>query len=120
MAKLNFTALLKSGSGGTTKVSGPTVCVTQKVLDQMAKHEGNAGLRQAVIIVRNPGEALPKADGLLDVTVDGDTYRLNRQGKEFNIRVTSQTEATMEAFGKLFNKLSGTPNQAYAVTFKAA
>ena len=117
MAKFNFSAVV--GTSAKT-ASGPTVCVTQATLDQMAKHEGVVGLRQAVIIVRNPGESLPKADGLIDVTVDGDTYRLNRGGKELNLRVTAQSEETLGAYEKLFGKLAGTPGKAHPVTFKAA
>ena len=117
MAKFNFGAILKTG-GGTSSASGPSVSVSQAVLDQIAKHEGDAGLRQAVIIVRGVGDSLPKADGPVDVTVDGDTYRLQRRGKEINIRVTSQTAETLDAYGKLFNKLSGTPGKVYPATFK--
>ena len=117
MSKFNFGAILKSG--GCAAQGGPSVSVSQAVLDQMAKHEGDAGLRQAVIIVRNPGESLPKVDGLIDVTIDGDIYRLNRKGREFNIRVTSQTAETLDAYGKLFNKLSGSPDKVFPVTFKA-
>ena len=120
MSKFNFGPVLQSGA--TAKASGPSgpsVAVTQATLDQMAKHPGDAGLRQGVIIVRNPGDALPKVDGLVDVTVDGDTYRLSRRGKEFNLRVTGQSAETLDAFSKLFNKLSATPDKTYPVTFKA-
>ena len=46
MAKFNFSAVV--GTSAKT-ASGPTVCVTQATLDQMAKHEGVVGLRQAVM-----------------------------------------------------------------------
>lgn len=113
--KFNFSNVQSS----KVEIKKGAACVVSKAtLAQMEKVGGDSGLRQAVIILRRIGD-IPQ-DGLLNVKVDGQVYKLARSGKEINLRVTSQTEATIEAYGELFNKLASTPDKEYDISITKA
>jgi len=109
----NFTNALVKGAKASAK--GARVVVTQATLTHMSEIGGEAGNRQAVIICRGAADLLPKTDGDVKVKVDGVTYTLHRSGKEFNFRVTTQTETTLPEYQKLFNKLETTPDKEFAL-----
>ena len=112
----NFKALAeKANSGSKSAKKGPQVRVSLRTLAHMDRIKASdevAALRQAVIICTGMGDLLPKTDGVVKVKVDKEVYSINRTGKEFNFRVTSQDESTMPDFQKLFNKLAEASQKA--------
>lgn len=111
--KFSFGAISSSTVKG---VVGPRVVVSKATLAQMEKIGGNAGLRQAVVICK--GVTLPDTECKVKVTVDGQEYVLDHSGKEFNFRVTRQSEEGLKGFEALFNKLAETPDKEFNVKYE--
>ncbi len=104
----NFTASAVKGAKG--KVEGPSVRVSQKTLDQVAKTSVN----QAAIIIT--GVEAGKA-GVLKITLGDQVYYLSKKANEFNLHPKHQGEHLAE-YGDLFNKLAATPDVTVSCTIE--
>lgn len=108
MAKtFNFSGL---NDKSTPPAGARTVRVSSKSMAQIERVGGDKGLRQACVILGGP--ALNSEKPVLKV--GGEEYTVIKK-KGGCIWAVHQTEETIEAFGKLYNKLAKTPDKEITV-----